>query len=194
MRPDSLLVIGLGPAGGSVAWGAVQGGVPRVVGYDRVRSDTVQALRTGAVHLVADRLDDAVREAQLVVIASGGPELVGRVGAHLRGDALVTTLAQVAAPAASAATAAGIAPRWAASHPLTLPVGEGFEGARADAFRGAAVSVSTVGAEGDHAGREVEHFWESVYEAEAIRMTVEEHDRRHRLDGAAAAPPRGARR
>lgn len=178
MRPDSLFVIGLGPAGGSVAWGAVQAGVARVIGHDRVRSDAIQALRAGAVHAVVDRLEDGLKEAQLVVLASGGADLLSRIAPKLRPDAFVTTLAQVAAPAVAAATTAGIAPRWAASHPLRLPVGEGFEEARAEAFRGVVVCVTTAGAAGDDAGREVMHFWESVYEAEAVRMSVEEHDRR----------------
>jgi 3-phosphoshikimate 1-carboxyvinyltransferase len=178
MRPDSLFVIGLGPAGGSVAWGAVEGGVGRVVGYDRVRSDAVQALRAGAVHAVADRLEDGLRGAQMVVIASGGVEALQRLAPKLAPDTLVTTLAQVAAPVAAAATSAGLGPRWAASHPARLPVGEGFEDARADAFRGTMVAVTALTPSGDAAGSEVMHFWESVYDARAVRMTVEEHDRR----------------
>lgn len=178
MRPDTLFVIGLGPAGGSVAWGAVQGGVTRVVGYDRVRGDAVQALRAGAVHALTDRLEDGVRDAEMVVIAAGGSDLLGRISSRLRAEAFVTTLAQVAAPAVSAATTAGVVERWAASHPLRLPVGEGFEEASAEIFRGAVVNVTTAGPAGDAAAREVMHFWESVYGAEAVRMSVEEHDRR----------------
>ncbi len=178
MRPDTLFVIGLGPAGGSVAWGAVQGGIGRVVGYDRVRGDAVQALRAGAVHAVADRLEDGMREAEMVVVATSGPDFLERIASRLRPNAFVTTLAQVAAPAAAAAASAGGADRWAASHPSRLPVGDGFEGASADIFRGAVVNVTTSGPQGDEASREVMHFWESVYGAEAVRMTVSEHDRR----------------
>lgn len=178
MRPDTLFVIGLGPAGGSVAWGAVRGGVTRVVGYDRVRGDSVQALKAGAVHALVDRLDDGMRDAEMVVITSGGLDLLGRIAPRLRPGAFITTLAQVAAPAAGAATVAGVADRWAASHPLRLPVGEGFEGASADLFHGSVVNVTTAGPTGDDASREVMHFWESVYGAEAVRMSVDEHDRR----------------
>ena len=178
MRPYTLFVIGHGPAGGSVAWGAVQGGVTRVVGYDRVRGDAVQALRAGAVHSIADRLEDGMRDAEMVVIATSGTDFLGRIAPRLRPNAFVTTLAQVAAPAAALATAAGVADRWAASHPLRLPEGDGFEGADAGIFRGAVVNVTTAGAAGEDAGREVMHFWESVYGAEAVRMSVEEHDRR----------------
>ena len=178
MRPDTLFVIGLGPIGGSVAWGAVHGGVARVVGYDRVRGDAVQALRAGAVHLVVDRVEEGMRDAQMVVIAAGGSDLLGRLAPLLRAEAFITTLAQVAAPGAASALKAGVADRWAASHPLRLPVGEGFDGAAADIFHGAVIDVTTAGPMGDGAGREVMHFWESVYGAEAVRMTVEEHDRR----------------
>ena len=135
-----------------MAWGAVQGGVGRVVGYERVRGDAVQALRAGAVHAVADRLEDGMREAELVVIATSGPDFLGRIAARLRPNAFVTTLAQVAAPAAAAATAAGVADRWAASHPLRLPVGDGFEWASADIFRGAVVNVTTTGESGEGMG------------------------------------------
>ena len=178
MRPDTLLVIGLGPAGGSVAWGAMQGGVPRVVGYDRVRGDAIQALRAGAVHAIADRLEDAVAEAQLVVVAGGGPETLARVAPRLAPEAFVTTIGQVGAPAARVAVGAGVADRWAASHPRHLPAGRAFEDARPEAFAEAMVAVASLPGIGERAGSEVRHFWESVFGAEAVQMTVEDHDRR----------------
>src|SRR5512141_2403872 len=120
MRPDSLLVIGLGPVGGSLAWAAVRSGVPRVVGFSPERRDAVQAVSAGAVHEIADRLDSAARAADFVIVASpvGGAELLGRLSPHLTSGAFVTSVVDLARPAASAANAAGLASQWAASHPL----------------------------------------------------------------------------
>src|SRR5437868_10232633 len=165
MRPESLLVVGLGPVGGSLAWTAVRAGIPRVVGFSSERRDAVQAVSAGAVHEIADRLEWALPAADLVVVAlpGGGAELFGRIAIHLRPAAFVTSVVDLALPAARAAASAALATRWAGSHPLRTIVGEGFAAARPEPYRGAVVYVAPVSvAEGEGADREVMHFWEDV--------------------------------
>ncbi len=148
MRPESLLVIGLGPAGGSMAWTAVRSGVPRVVGYSSERRDAVQAVSASVVHELADRLEPAVRAADLIIVApsAGGGEILGRIAPHLAPAAFATSVVDLARPAALLALSAGLGPRWAASHPLRSAAGEGFAAARPELFRGAVVYVTPAAA------------------------------------------------
>jgi len=178
MRPDSLLVIGLGPAGGSLAWAAVRAGIPRVVGFSSERRDAVQAVSAGAVHEIADRLEPAVQGADLVIVAipSGGDELLGRMAAHLKPTAFVTSVVDLARPAAAGAQRAGLASKWSASHSLRAASGSGFGAARPELYHGAVVYVAPAADEGDGAAREVMHFWSDVVGAEPVRIAPDVHD------------------
>jgi prephenate dehydrogenase len=178
MRPDSLAVIGLGPVGGSIAWAALRAGVPRVVGSARNRGDAVQALKAGAVHEIADRAELAVCSADLVVLADPGADQLVRLAAHFPGHATITTIADLATPAAAAAVQAGVSARWASSHPLRAIAGEGFAAARPDPFTGSVVYVAPADRSGDQAVREVMHFWNDVLGAEPVRIEVADHDER----------------
>lgn len=150
-----------------------------MVGYSSERRDAVQAVSAGAVHEIADRLEPAVRAADLVIVAlpGGGGVMLDRIAPHLGPAAFVTGVVDLARPAAIAALSAGLASRWAASHPLRAGTGEGFAAARPELFRGAVVYVTpAAAAEGDGAAREVMHFWEEVVGAEPVRIAAGTHD------------------
>jgi prephenate dehydrogenase len=179
MRPDSLLVVGLGPVGGSLAWAAVRAGIPRVVGYSGERRDAVQALSAGAVHEIADRVERAVSAADLMIVTlpGSGAELLTRSAPHLRPSAFLSSVVDLARPAAAAVVSAGLETRWAASHPLRATTGDGFAAARPELFRGAVVYVAPAAeTEGDGAAREVMHFWEEVIGASPVRIAPGTHD------------------
>ena len=96
MRPNSLAVIGLGAIGGSLAWQARLAGIPSVIGYATDRGDSVQALKSAAVHDLADSAARAVRGADLVVLATPPQavlSLLAEIAPHLSPDALVTDVA-----------------------------------------------------------------------------------------------------
>ena len=179
MRPDSLAVIGLGPVGGSIAWGAVQAGVPRVVGVSRIRGDLVRALKAGAIHESADRAASAVKGADLVVIADPSPaDLLGQLSSALSPQACITSIVDLALPAGEVAMRAGLAPRWAASHPLRTVSAEGSAPAHPDRYRGSVVYVAAADLSGDGAASEVMHFWSEVLGADPHRLGAADHDRR----------------
>jgi prephenate dehydrogenase len=179
MRPESLLVVGLGPVGGSLAWASVRAGIPRVVGYSGERRDAVQAVSAGAVHEIADRLEMAASLADLVILTlpGSGAEWLTRSAPHLRPAAFLTSIVDLARPAALAARSAGLETRWAASHPLRAVTGDGFAAARPELFRGAVVYVTPASeTEGDGAAREVMHFWDDVIGATPVRIAPDAHD------------------
>ncbi len=180
MRPSHLAVLGLGAIGGSLAWQARLAGIARVIGYAPDRSDTVRALKAGAVDDVAPSPERAVAGADLVVLAAP-PEaildLLGRLGPHLAPGALVTDVASIKAPVVARALSAGLGARFAGSHPFAGTHEAGWTGARPDRFTGAIVYVCPLSPEGDWAAREIMHFWETVLGAHPVLMPAEAHDR-----------------
>jgi len=181
MRPASLAVIGLGAVGGSVAWHAKRAGGIRVTGFTVHRGNAIRALKADAVDLIADRLPDAVAGAELVVIAepaASAARTLAQVAPLLGPEALVVSTASVFASIAPAATQAGLAARWAASHPLAINEMLGFDGAGPELLGGSVVYVTGVEPEGDRAVIEAIDFWEGVTGAAPVRMRAEEHDRR----------------
>jgi prephenate dehydrogenase len=179
MRPHSLAVIGLGAIGGSLAWQARLAGISTVIGYSPERSDSVAALRSGALHDIADSPARAVEGADLVVLAAPPRavlELLAVIGPQLAPGALVTDVASIKAPVVARARLAGLAARFAGSHPLAGTHLAGWAGARPDRFTEAVVYVSSTGPEGDRAAREIMNFWQSVLGAHPILIDANDHD------------------
>jgi prephenate dehydrogenase len=179
MRPHSLAVIGLGAIGGSVAWQSRLAGIPSVIGYSPDRADSVQALRSGALHDIADSPARAVEGADLVVLAAPPRavlELLATIRPHLAPGALVTDVASIKAPVIARARVAGLATRFAGSHPLAGTHVAGWAGARPDRFADAVVYVSSTGPEGDRAAREIMNFWQSVLGAHPVLIEANDHD------------------
>jgi prephenate dehydrogenase len=180
MRPHSLAVIGLGAIGGSVAWQARVAGIQRVVGYARDRPDRVAAIKAAAVDDIADDPIRAVRDADLVVLATPPRavlELLETIAPHLAPRALVTDVASIKLPIMQQAVAVGLAERFAGSHPYTGTHLAGWTGARPDRLTGALVYVCATGESGETAAREVLDFWNTVFGAHAVRIDAASHDR-----------------
>jgi prephenate dehydrogenase len=180
MKPQSLAVIGLGAIGGSVAWQARVAGIRRVVGFAADRPDRVAAVKAAAVDDIADSPIRAVAGADLVVLATPPRamlELLPELAPHLAPGALITDVASIKQPIVERAVDAGLASRFAGSHPYTGTHVAGWAGARPDRFTGALVYVCATGPAGEGAAREVFDFWESVYGAHAVRIAAADHDR-----------------
>ena len=179
MRPHSLAVIGLGAIGGSLAWQARLAGIPSVVGYSPDRQDSFQALKSAAVHDIADSVGRAVQGADLVVLAAPPGailDLLGQLGPHLAPEAIVTDVASIKLPVLRRAREVGLAERFAGSHPFAGPHIAGWSGARPNRLAGAIVYVCATGPEGETAAREVMNFWETVIGAHPVRIEAAAHD------------------
>lgn len=179
MRPNTLAVIGLGAIGGSLAWQARLAGIPSIIGFSPDRQDRVNALKSLAVHDIADSAKAAVKGAELVVLAAPPAailDLLQQVAPHLAPGALVTDVASIKAPVIARAVQLGLAHRFAGSHPFAGTHQAGWLGARPDLLKGALVYVCDTGPEGDSAAREVMNFWESVFEAHPVRIDAAMHD------------------
>jgi prephenate dehydrogenase len=179
MRPQSLAVIGLGAIGGSLAWQSRLAGIPSVIGFSPDRQDSIQALKSAAVNDIADSAAAAVEGADLVVLAAPPAAilaLLGQLGPSLSPGALVTDVASIKLPIIERAKQAGLAHRFAGSHPFAGTHVAGWSGARPDRLAGAIVYVCSTGPEGDQAAREVMNFWEAVLGAHPVRIEAAIHD------------------
>jgi len=158
---ERLAVLGLGLLGGSLAMAARQrGAARRVVGATRRRDVLERALACGALD-EACGYEQAVRGADLVVLATplaAMPEVVARIAPALAEGALVTDVGSVKGPLAE--TLPGLLPpgaRYLGSHPMAGSHESGFEHARAELFDG---SVCIVTADPGAAGVErLAAFW-----------------------------------
>jgi prephenate dehydrogenase len=166
--------------GGSVAWQARAAGIPRVIGYARDRPDRVAAVKASAVDDIADSPARAVAGADLVVLATpprAVVELLPAIAPALAPGALVTDVASIKLPILQQAIAAGLADRFAGSHPYAGTHLAGWAGARPDRFTGAMVYVCSTGDSGERAAREILDFWGGVFGAHAVRIDAASHDR-----------------
>jgi len=178
MRPDTLGVVGLGAVGGSLAWQASLAGVPRVVGFSPRPAEGVAAVRAGAVTDLAPSIRFLCERADVVILATPPAatfQLLPRVARDLRAGALCTDVLLVKGRVAAAAGAAGLAGRFAGSHPAVSFARSGFAGAEPAAFRRALVYVTPVGTD-DIAAREIADCWSSVFEADPVVLDPDDHD------------------
>ena len=181
MRPSSLAVIGLGAIGGSLAWQSRQAGVARVVGYSSSRRDGVQALQAGAITELADSAGQAVRGAELVVLAVPPRptlELIGELADRIDAGAFLTDVCSVKVEIMRRALEAGVGDRFAGGHPLAGTHESGFHSARPDRLRGCIVYICESGSsEGSRAAQAISSFWQHTLGASPIRIDSAAHDR-----------------
>jgi prephenate dehydrogenase len=178
MRPDTLGVVGLGAVGGSVAWQATLAGVPRVLGFTPRPSEGVAAVRAGAISDLAPSVRFLAERSDLIVVAippAATVALFPTIATHLRPHALCTDVVPAKERVVEAARRAGLADRFAGSHPAVALPRPTFAGAEPAAFRRALVYVTPAGPD-DTAAREVADFWTTVCDADPVILDPADHD------------------
>ena len=172
-----IAVVGLGLLGGSVALAAkARGAAATVVGATRSADARERALRNGAVDAVREPVE-AVRGAELVVLATPVHAMQGVVlalGPGLEHGAIVTDVGSVKGVLLERLP--GSLPEgvtWVGSHPMAGSHERGIQAARADLFEGA-VCVVTAAGDAAAAGR-VAAFWRALG-ARVIERDPARHD------------------
>jgi prephenate dehydrogenase len=181
-RVETLLVVGLGLIGGSLAKALrASGFAARITAYNRRRASLDYALAAGIIDAVPESLEAAVAEADLIVV--GVPTLTVEhvfetVREHARPGVVVTDVASVKGSIVQAARRVfGALPPWLVpGHPIAGSEKSGVEAAQADLFDAHRV-ILTPARETDPAALElVESMWR-LTGATVVRMDVEQHDR-----------------
>ncbi len=177
-----LALIGCGLLGGSLAaaWRRA-GRITEVVGHDRVADHAAQALTQGVVDRVASTTAEAVRGAEVVVLATPVGAMAGLfadLAAHADPAAILTDVGSTKAGLivqARAALGARFA-RFVPAHPIAGGALPGIEYASADLFAERWV-VLTPQADTDATALQwVTQSWQACG-ASVERMEADEHDR-----------------
>lgn len=136
-------VLGLGVIGGSLVR-ALRNRAPAttIVGWSPAIGERSAALDAGVLDAAPSAWEDAVEEADLVVLAMplGAclgllPQLEGIVS----GRATIMDVASLKAPVERVAVEVGLGPVWVGAHPMAGSEGSGFGHSRRDLFDGARV-------------------------------------------------------
>jgi prephenate dehydrogenase len=181
-RLKSLALIGVGLIGGSFAMGLRRAGIAtKIVGFDRDRAALESAARLGVIDTVAESASEAVRGADLVVIAvpvrSVGPVLHD-VALAMEPDAVVTDVGSTKADVVRVAREElrERFARFVPGHPVAGRETSGVESALADLFRGARVVLTPTSETAPDAIDTVRAAWEAVG-AKVASANAEDHDR-----------------
>ena len=181
-RVKSLAVIGVGLIGGSFALALRRAGMAtKVVGFDRDRGSLETAAALGVIDTAAESVTEAVKGADLVVIAvpvrSVGPVLHD-VALAMDADAVVTDVGSTKAEVVQVARdeLRERFPRFVPGHPIAGREASGVEAAFVDLFRGARVVLTPQGETAADAIDVVRAAWEAVG-ARVTTADAAEHDR-----------------
>jgi prephenate dehydrogenase len=178
------LVIGLGVIGGSVASGLKTYRVANTVAGYALATDMQAALKARSIDLAIANEEDlpvAIANADLLVLALPVHlcvALLPLIEMHMRPDAVLTDVCSVKKTIADAValTLKRRAGQFIAGHPIAGSHLSGFEGARADLFKGAAVILAP--SSNDDAFSKVHQLWLALG-AEVEVMSNDLHDERY---------------
>ncbi len=176
-----IALLGVGMIGGSVAAACrARGLAAEVVGYTP-GPDAAQAVTLGWLDGACPSVSQAVRGADLVVLAapiSAQPALFGELAPHLEPQALVTDCASTKSSTVAAARAqlGALMSRYVPAHPIAGSERHGPGASRPDLFQGALAIVcpqpeNTVGAVA-----RVRAFWDELG-ARVVELDASRHDR-----------------
>jgi len=180
-RFGRVAVIGVGLIGGSFAL-ALKGAnaCGRVVGAGRNPQNLRAALERGVVDAVADSAAEAVRDAELVLVAvpvAQTAAVLGSIAPALNPDAAVTDAGSTKRDVVAAARAAlgERLARFVPAHPIAGAEHSGAGAAQADLFRGKRVVLAPLAETAPDALVRVEAAWQACG-ARLFRMSPQEHD------------------
>jgi len=146
---QQITIVGLGLIGGSIGmalrrWSSANGNALRVVGFDQDMDKQTRAKQMGAVDATAWSLTDAVKNADVVVVATpvgAMKEIFVDIGPHLKPEAIVTDTGSTKANVVEWARALPDHVSFVGGHPMAGK-SESLEAATPDLFKGATWVVS----------------------------------------------------
>ncbi len=179
-RFKQVALIGLGLIGGSLGMAIRRRRLAaQVVGISRRASTLAQATRLGAIDRAARTMEDAVRGADIVVLATPVDDILPtarRLAPFLAPGAILTDVASTKARVVSALER--VVPRGVAvvgGHPLAGSEQRGIAAARADLFDGSLCVLTRTARTDPAALRVVAALWRPLVRRVAV-MSPQEHD------------------
>jgi prephenate dehydrogenase len=182
VRWGKVTIIGMGLLGGSLGLALMKHKLAReVYGFARRKATIGQCLKNGVTHRAGIHLDEAVAEADLVVLCTPTSQMASVTGAFLpvlKQGAIVTDVGSVKVPVVRklgplVRKAGG---HFVGSHPMAGSERSGVSAARADLFEEAVCVVSPTGTSNPAAAKKIVRFWRSLG-AEVLTLTPALHDK-----------------
>lgn len=168
MKIRRAVIIGVGLLGGSFARAMKGRGLAReIVGVGRAGSGLEAAIRLGVIDRAEGSAEDAVRDADLVVLATpvgAMPSLFKAIAPGLPDHAVVTDVGSVKESVIEAARS-GLGPhfaRYVPGHPIAGAERSGVAAARSDLFAGRRVVLTPVAETESGTVQAVTALWEAV--------------------------------
>lgn len=180
-QKPSLAVVGLGLIGGSLARALrVAGAVGRIGGYDPDERQRRLAVDLGVVDLAAESVAEAVRDADVVVLAVPvlrTAEAMAAVRPALKPGAIVTDVGSTkqSVLADVAAVCGELPPRFVAAHPIAGTEKSGVAASNPELFRNKRLILTPHAHQDAEAFATVRALWESVG-ARVVEMDAARHD------------------
>jgi len=178
---DKLCIIGVGLIGGSLARAVRAAKVARtIVGHGRDPAHLQRALALGVIDRAEARLPDALRDADMVVLATpvgAMAELLQQIAPHLSPRAVVTDVGSVKGAVVTVARAA-LGARFSAfvpGHPIAGTERSGVESSFAELFKGQRVVLTPEPDTDADALRRVTEMWRATGAA-TLTMSAAHHD------------------
>lgn len=178
---EKLAVLGLGLIGGSLGLALQQAGVAKhISGYDSNQSSTYQAWEKGAITEICDKVENAVEDADMVILATtilAMRELLERIAPRLKRGVLVTDTASTKVQILKwAKTSLPAHVMFVGGHPMAGRELAGIKAAEAGLFEGRAYCLIPA----EHSSTEgVEHLSEIIMKlgAHPLILDADRHDR-----------------
>lgn len=178
---EKLAVLGLGLIGGSLGLGLQQAGVAKhISGYDSNQSSTYQAWKIGAITEICDKAENAVEDADLVILATpilAMRELLEHIAPRLKRGVLVTDTASTKVQILKwATTSLPTHVKFVGGHPMAGRELSGIKAAEVGMFEGCTYCLIPLGLASTEG---VEQLSEIVMQlgAHPLVLDADRHDR-----------------
>lgn len=181
MQIRQLAIFGVGLIGGSLALALRRAGaVHRIVGVGRSAAGLARAVELGVIDAAAASVADAVRDADMVLLAAPvahTPVLLEAIAPHLRAGTIVTDAGSTKADAVAAAYAAlgERVGQFVPGHPIAGGERSGVDAAQTQLYDGKRVVLCPL-PENTVADIERVHAMWQAAGARVFRMTPAQHD------------------
>ena len=178
---DKLCIVGVGLIGGSLARALrAAKAVGTIVGYGRSPASLRHAVELGVIDRAEGTLADAVRDADMVVLAvpvGAMAELLQKVALRLAPAAAITDVGSVKGAVVAAARAAlgGRFPAFVPGHPIAGTEKSGIEASFAELYKGQRVVLTPEPDTDAGALKRVTDMWRAAG-AEILTMSATHHD------------------
>ena len=174
-------VIGLGLIGGSYAKALRRLGVKKILGFNRTASVTQEALNAGLIDVALTDQDEALREADVLIMAAYPAAIVDFLARHrdyLKKGALITDAAGIKQDLGARVRAVlSDDQEFISGHPMAGREGRGLALASAEIFDGANYIIVVEPENTPVAADWLEAFALAIGFGHTVRATPDEHDR-----------------